>query len=68
MEKIELKITGMHCNGCSSRLEKVLNGMDFVEAQVSFEDKKAVIEYDNEKVELDDIVESINDAGFEVEE
>lgn len=68
MEKIELKISGMHCNGCSSRLEKVLNGMDFVEAHVSFEEKKASIQYDKEKVAIDKIIESINDAGFEVEE
>jgi copper chaperone CopZ len=68
MEKIELKINGLHCNGCSSRLERVLNGMDGVESKVSLEDKKAYIQYDNNKVSLDEIKESIEDAGFSVEE
>ena len=46
MEKIELKIKGMHCTGCSTRLEKVLNNQDGVtKAEVSFENAKANIEY-----------------------
>lgn len=68
MEKVELKISGMHCTGCSSRLEKVLNGMNFVKATVSFENKTAVIEYDKDKISIDEITEAIYDAGFEMEE
>ena len=42
MKEIKLKIEGMHCTGCSSRLEKVLNNTDGVEsAAVSFEEKQA---------------------------
>ncbi len=68
MKKVELKISGMHCNGCSSRLEKVLNGMESVKAEVSFENKNAIVEYDEERVNIDEIEDAINDAGFEVEE
>lgn len=68
MEKIEIKIEGMHCTGCSTRLEKVLNGIEGVNASVSFEDKKAVIEYDSNMVKTDDIYSAIEDAGFEVKE
>lgn len=68
MEKIEIKIEGMHCTGCSTRLEKVLNGIEGVSASVSFEDKKAVIEYDSNMVKTDDIYSAIEDAGFEVKE
>ena len=46
MKEISLKIEGMHCTGCSNRLEKVLNNTDGVEkATVSFEDKKAIITF-----------------------
>ena len=30
MKEISLKIEGMHCTGCSNRLEKVLNNVDGV--------------------------------------
>ena len=30
MENIELRIEGMHCTGCSARLQKVLSNLDGV--------------------------------------
>ena len=29
MREIKLKIEGMHCAGCSNRLEKILNNVDY---------------------------------------
>lgn len=68
MKKVELKIDGMHCTGCSTRLEKVLNNMDNVKANVDFESRKAVVEYDENAVTIKDIYETIDDAGFSIEE
>ena len=68
MEKTILKIEGMHCSGCSTRLERVLNGIEGVSAKVSLENKNANVEYDTQKVTLDQISEAIEDAGFEVKE
>ena len=69
MEKVELKIKGMHCTGCSTRLEKVLNNQDGVsKAEVSFENAKANIEYEDGKTNIAEIKEAIEDAGFEAEE
>lgn len=68
MEKIVLKIEGMHCSGCSARLERVLNGIEGVRAKVSLEDKNASVEYDTQKVTHNQICEAIEDAGFEVKE
>ena len=66
MEKIELKVEGMHCTGCGTRLQKVLNNLEGVsKAEVSFETGVAKIEYDG-KLDLDDIKNAIIDAGFEV--
>lgn len=68
MKEIKLKIEGMHCTGCSSRLEKVLNNLEGVEnAKVSFEEKQAIIKYEEEKISLEDIKENIEDAGFKGE-
>ena len=65
MREIKLKIEGMHCAGCSNRLEKILNNVDGVEsAKVSLEEKSADIKYNEEEVELNTILQEIEDAGF----
>lgn len=68
MREIKLKIEGMHCAGCSNRLEKILNNVDGVEsAKVSLEEKSADIKYNEEEVELNKILQKIEDAGFKGE-
>ena len=65
MKKVKLNIEGMHCTGCSTRLEKVLNNVDGVEsAKVSLEEKKANIKYDETQVNESELKEAIEDAGF----
>lgn len=68
MKETNLKIEGMHCAGCSTRLERVLNNLEGVEtAHVSLEEKKATIKYDETKISLESIKEAIDDAGFKGE-
>ncbi len=68
MKETNLKIEGMHCTGCSTRLEKVLNNLEGVEtAKVSLEEKKATIKYDETKISLESIKEAIEDTGFKGE-
>ena len=68
MIETNLKIEGMHCAGCSTRLERVLNNLEGVEtAKVSLEEKKATIKYDETKISLESIKEAIGDAGFKGE-
>ena len=57
----------MHCTGCSTRLEKVLNNVDGVEsAKVSLEEKKADIKYDETQISEKELIEAVEDAGFKV--
>ena len=68
MKETNFKIEGMHCVGCSTRLEKILNNLDGVEiAKVSLEEKKATIKYDEPKINIESIKETIEDAGFKGE-
>lgn len=68
MKETNLKIEGMHCAGCSTRLEKVLNNLEGIEkAQVSLQEEKATIKYDENKISLESIKEAIEDAGFKGE-
>ena len=49
-------------------MEKVLNNLEGVEkAQVSLQEKKATIKYDENKISLESIKEAIEDAGFKGE-
>ena len=57
MKEVKLNIEGMHCTGCSTRLEKVLNNVDGVEsAKVSLEEKKADIKYDETQVNEKELI------------
>ena len=67
MKKIEIKIEGMHCEGCSKRLTKVLSNVEGVNtAEVSLENKLADIEYDETIAKIENFYEAIEGAGFEV--
>ena len=65
MKEVKLNIEGMHCTGCSKRLEKVLNNVDGVEdAKVNLEEKKADIKYDETQVSEKELIDVVEDAGF----
>ena len=69
MKEVCLKIKGMHCEGCSTRLEKVLNNQDGVEAaNVSLEKAEANVKFDESKIGENELKEAVEDAGFEAEE
>lgn len=62
MKEVKLNIEGMHCTGCSTRLEKVLNNVDGVEsAKVSLEEKKADIKYDETQISEKELIEAVED-------
>ncbi|MFK9092976.1 heavy metal translocating P-type ATPase [Bacillus salipaludis] len=63
-EQLKLDITGMTCAACSTRIEKVLNKMDGVEANVNLAMESAAISYDNEFVSSSDIVMKIEKLGY----
>jgi Cu+-exporting ATPase len=63
---ITVGVTGMTCASCSSRVEKVLNKMDGVDAQVNLTTEKATVDYDPETVSPDEITSKIEKLGYGV--
>ncbi|WP_077307458.1 heavy metal translocating P-type ATPase [Terribacillus halophilus] len=61
-----LGITGMTCAACSNRVEKVLNKMDGVDAQVNLTTEKATVDYDADKASIEDITKKIEAIGYGV--
>ena len=66
-KKETLKITGMTCSACSSRIEKVLNKMDGVDAQVNLATELATVKYDNDKLSTTDVTDKIKNLGYDVQ-
>ena len=68
MEKITLKLNGMHCKSCKMLVEDGLGDLDGVEAvMVSYEQGTCDLNYDSSKVSLEKIKETIREEGYEVE-
>ncbi|MBL4950670.1 copper-translocating P-type ATPase [Neobacillus sp. YIM B02564] len=61
-----LGVTGMTCAACSNRIEKTLNKMAGVEAQVNFTTEKASVHYDPEKTSIAEITDKIENIGYGV--
>ena len=67
MRQAIFTVKGMKCDGCSSRLKKVLAANDgILKATVSLEEKLAYVEYDEISIGKDTIAHTIEDAGFTV--
>ena len=66
MKKVLLKIGGMTCSACSSGLEKYLNKQDGIEsAAVNLVMNNANIQYDEQKLTIEQIEKFVEKAGFE---
>lgn len=67
METATLQVSGMTCGGCVRGVTKLLNALDGVtKADVSLEAKRAVVDYDAAKLNVDQIKRAIEGAGYEV--
>jgi len=66
METTTIKVDGMSCGGCVKSVTGVLTALDGVtKADVSLEQKQAVVEFDAATVSRDQLKAAIEDAGFD---
>lgn len=64
MKKV-LKIEGMSCGHCTGRVEKALNGLDGVTAEVSLDEKSATVSLTKD-ISDETLIQTVTDAGYEV--
>lgn len=63
---ITFRVTGMTCGGCVIAVRKVLTRLEGVtKADVSYEDSRAVVTYDPEKVTVEHMIAAIKTLGYE---
>ena len=67
MQTITLNIDGMTCGGCVKSVTRLLEGVEGVEkAEVSLENKNAVITFDESKTDTDAPIDAVEDGGYDV--
>ncbi|WP_118788887.1 heavy-metal-associated domain-containing protein [Haemophilus haemolyticus] len=68
MKTITLNIEGMHCDGCVKSVTRVLTELDGVQSADVQLEGKANITFDENRVNIAQLIEVIEDAGFDVTE
>eukprot|EP01084_Bolivina_argentea_P202155 345461_1 len=69
LDKKFLNIEGMTCGACSAMIQKLLTSLDGIEScSVSLMLKRAEVIIDPNMINLDDIIEEIEDIGFNASE
>jgi len=64
-----LKTTGMHCRSCSMLVDMTVGELEGVEhVETDYVSGDTNVEFDGEKVTVDDIVAAIRSAGYDVAE
>lgn len=67
MQKIVLKISGMHCSSCSMRIDGDLEELEGVKAaSTNFAKGVSEVEFDETKVSIEQLKEIIKKAGYTV--
>ncbi|MGM0878424.1 MAG: heavy metal translocating P-type ATPase [Bacillota bacterium] len=65
-KELSLSITGMTCASCANRIEKVLNKIKSVHANVNLATESVKISYDESEVALNQIINKIETLGYTV--
>ena len=68
MNEINLKVKGMHCEGCENRIKNSLSTIDGVVEVIANHENGTVVIKANKSINEDNIREKIDDLGFEIEE
>jgi copper ion binding protein len=65
LDRASFAVEGMNCTGCATAIEKKLKNLDGVQsAIVSYEQKRATVEFDVNKVTIAQLEQAIRDAGY----
>jgi len=66
MQTQTLNIEGMSCAACVGHVTRALTGLDGVEtAQVSLEERQALVTYDPARVQAAQMLEAVAEEGYE---
>lgn len=65
MNKLKLKINGMHCTSCSLSIDMDLEDLEGInKAHTSYAKQETEVEFDPDKITLETIIETIAKTGY----
>ena len=64
-ETVELALEGMTCAACATRIEKTLNRLEGVQANVNFATETAQIRFEPRKADVAALIGAVRKAGYE---
>lgn len=65
LQKTKLKIVGMHCSSCAINIDFDLEDLDGVNsAKTSYAKAETEVEFDPEKLQLEQVLEQIQKTGY----
>ena len=67
LSRVELDLEGMTCAACATRIEKVLNRLDGVQATVNFATEKASVRYAPEVYDPARLIGAVRDIGYDAQ-
>jgi P-type Cu+ transporter len=62
--RVQLELEGMTCASCAARIERKLNKLEGVEAEVNYATEEATVSYDPQRVAIDDVIRAVEAAGY----
>lgn len=66
-KKAAIDVLGMTCAACSNRVEKAIRKQEgVIESSVNLLAQRATVEFDPEKINMDQIIKTIQKTGYEV--
>jgi copper chaperone CopZ len=67
IQTMELSIKGMSCEGCEEEVNHEVNKLaGIVKSETSYKNKKAVVQFDNSKTTVQNIIDAVNNTGYKV--
>lgn len=64
MKKIKLKIEGMHCSSCAMNIDFDLEDIGVKSAKTSYVKQETEVEFDEEKIKPQKIIDQIKKTGY----
>ena len=67
--EITLNVDGMMCEKCEERVQNALKSLEYVkDAKASHENGTVIVTVTEENYDVDEMIETIEDLGYEAEE
>lgn len=64
IKNLKLKISGMHCTSCAMNIDFDLEDMGVKSAKTSYAKQETEVEFDEEKIKPQKIIDQIKKTGY----